>query len=80
MGSSFFVRGMFNIRLLESTMSHVMLYWLPLRKPVWIARSNSGRCEAHVASMAFRSLFLIFREEANAIIILATVRDGTCRI
>jgi hypothetical protein len=32
MGSSFFVRGMFDIRPLKSTMPDVRLYWLPFRK------------------------------------------------
>ena len=38
--SSFFVRGMSNIRPSQSTMSHVSPYWLPLRIPVLIATSN----------------------------------------
>jgi hypothetical protein len=58
-GSSFFVRGTFNIRPLKSTMSHVRLYRLPFRKPVLIARSNSGRCKGHLASMTFRSFPLL---------------------
>ncbi len=57
MGSSFFVRGMFNIRLLKSTMSQVRLYRLPFRKPVWIAIFNSARSEGHFASVIFRTFF-----------------------
>jgi hypothetical protein len=34
-------------------MSNVRLHWLPFRKPVLIARSNSERCEAHLTSRTF---------------------------
>jgi hypothetical protein len=38
--SSFFVRGMFNVLEIQSTMSQVSRYWLPLREPVLIAKSD----------------------------------------
>src|SRR5215510_15871251 len=68
---------MSKIRPSKSTMSHVRPYWLPLRIRVLIARSNSGTCEAHFASITLRSFFSSDGQEAYTVVVFTTMLNRT---